>query len=45
MRRNVDWVTRNIVLARYCIHRLVCWDVDRATKIVLLWAHLVTKSW
>lgn len=45
MRRKADWGTRNTALARYCIHRLICWDADGATKIVLLWAHLVTESW
>lgn len=45
MKRKENGGTRNTVLARYCIHRLVCWDVNGAARIVLLWAHLVTESW
>ena len=43
MRRKKNGETGNT--ARYCIHRLVCWDVNGAARIVLLRTHLVTESW
>lgn len=32
IRRKENGGTRNTVLARYCIHRLVCWDVNGAAR-------------